>query len=410
MTLSSASINKKRRTPSPQFWGAGKGQERQKPFLWLPQNWGLGGSSRASFTFSVALAGLGLLVCAGCADHAAPQPPRTVSGYASLSVLVQSRPGWRGLQRYDAALARLDGEVRSLPAAAGQADPKLAVLPALTFTGAAGAGGQGTLLTGQRLSAIEASLVSDLEDRRQMARAEQIRRQQELWRREARRLFPVPARTAEIGSDLDLQLLEANVAALSQTLAHWDNSVPPAPKLVQLKRKVEADRTRLQALIAGRIQTREAARAARAEMIKQTRQARLDYVSAQDAALSARLQAEDDRALSSRTLHLGTERQALLTALAAPEPAAVPAAGNTGVLALPRGPAALPATLSADSLRAARASLLAQRGRWAQYLYDDTRASAQDAAGKKHWNLTFGPPRPGDRNLTADLEQALGQG
>lgn len=346
---------------------------------------------------------------AGCANKPQPALPKTVYGYADLSVLVRSRPGWAGLQRYDAALARLDAEVRALPPA-GQTDPKLAVLPALALAAGPGGAPPDTLRISRRLSATESSLLGSLDDRRKMARAEQIRRQQELWRRDARRLFPVPVRTAEIGTDLDLQLLEANVAALTQTLDHWDNSVPPAPKLVALRRKVEKDRARLQALIASRIQTREAARAARADAIKQTRQARLHYVSAQEAALSEKLQTADTRALGTRAQNLGTERQALLAALAAPEGAAVPASGNAGTLVLPRGPGTGPATLSASSLRTARAALLAQRGRWVQYLYDDTRASALDAAGKKHWNLTFGPARPGDRNLTADVEQALSKG
>lgn len=358
----------------------------------------------------LALAGLGLfLVCgAGCANRSAPKEPRTVYGYADLNTLVRSRPGWSGLQRYDAALARLDAEARGLPPA-GQPDPKLAVLPALTVGAATNTAG-GMARIGPRLSAVEASLIASLDSRRKMARAEQVRRQQELWRRDARRLFPVPARTAEISSDLTLQMLQTNVAALSQTLSHWDNSVPPAPRLVRLKAKVEADRARLEALIAARIETREAARAARTEAIHQTRQARRDYIAAQGAALTARLQAEDARALGLRTLHLGRERQALLAALAEPESVAVPAAGDAGAIILPRSPGALPPSLSADSLRAARTSLLAQRGRWVQYLYDDTRASALDAAGNKHWNITFGPPRPGDRDLTADLEQALGQG
>ena len=357
------------------------------------------------------LAGIGLLACgAGCADHAAPKPPRTVYGYADLNALVRSRPGWTGLQRYDAALARLDAEARDLPPA-GQPDPKLAVLPSLTGeNGSEAETAGGAAQIGPRLSAVEASLIASLDRRRKMARAEQVRRQQELWRRDARRLFPVPTRTAEINSDLTLQLLQANVAALSQTLSHWDNSVPPAPRLALLRKKVEADRARLQALIAERIETREAARAARAEAIRQTRQARLDYVAVQGAALASRLQAEDARALGLRTFNLGRERQALLLALAAPEPVSVAAAGDAGTLALPPAPSVFPPSLSAGSLRAARAGLLAQRGRWAQYLYDDTRASALDAAGKKHWNVTFGPPRPGDRDLTTDLKQALGPG
>ena len=357
------------------------------------------------------MAAFGLLALgAGCAEKPSPTPPpRTVYGHADLNALVKSRPGWAGLTRYDLALARLDMESRALPPA-GQPDPKLATLPALALSAGPGAGLKDTLAIGQQLGATEASLLITLEDRRKSARAEQIRRQQELWRRDARRLFPAPVRATEIGTDLDLQLLEANVAALTQTLSHWDNSAPPAPKLTQLKRKVEADKARLEGLIAQRIGTREAARAARANAIMQTRQARLDYAAAQEAALSAKLEAADAHALQARALTLGGERRALLGALAAGEPATVPPTGNAGALSLPRGPDSRAAALSANSLNSARKRLLAQRGRWVEYLYDDTRASALDAAGKRRWNVTFGPVRPGDRDLTAELVHALSSG
>ena len=361
-------------------------------------------------TSKLALAALGLLILgAGCAEKPSPPAPRIVYGHADLDALVRSRPGWSGLQRYDAALARLNAEGQSLPPA-GRPDPKLATLPALALAAGPGTGPQQAVPIGRHLAATEAALLGTLNDRRKAARAEQVRRQQELWRRDARRRFPVPAQTAEVGTDLELQLLEANVAALTQTLLQWDNSAPPAPKLARLKRKVESDKVRLETLIAERIQTRESARAARSAAIMSARQARLDYVSAQGAALSAKLAAQDTRAVQARAASLSRERLALLAALAAPVAASVPAAGNAGAIALPRGPGSGAATLSANSLQAARKNLLAQRGRWVQYLYDDTRASALDAAGKKHWNVTLGPPRPGDRDLTADLAHALARG
>ena len=135
----------------------------------------------------LALAGLGLLVCgAGCANRTVPKAPRTIYGSADLNALVRSRPGWRGLQRYDAALARLDAEARDLPPA-GQPDPKLAVLPALSAGIGGETTGKDTAQIGQHLSAVEMSLLTSLDSRRKMARAEQVRRQQELWRRNARR-------------------------------------------------------------------------------------------------------------------------------------------------------------------------------------------------------------------------------
>ena len=361
-------------------------------------------TNRLALVVAAALCG------AGCAAHHQAAATRTIYGYVDLPALVRRQPGWAGLGQYDAALARLSAAAKLPPA--GQADPKLAILPALP-PAAAGNDAPGKKDAGGiagRLSAVQAGLLRSLEDRRKTARDDQINRQQDLWKRDARKLFPIPTRTAEISSDLTLQLLEANVAALTQTLDHWDLSKPPAPRLARLKQKVEADRDRLNALIASRIQARETARAARLAAIRRQRAARLGYVQAQGDALAARLETEDARVLDSQQRRLSAQRLALLGALARPDPVSVPAAGNAGALRLPSGPGAARASLSAASLQAARTKLLAQRSRWIQYLDDDTRAAALDAAARQHWNITFGPPRRGDRNMTAELERVLATG
>lgn len=346
-------------------------------------------------------------LCSGCAVRHQAAAPRTVYGYADLPALVRRQPGWAGLAQYDAALARLSAAAKLPPS--GLADPKMAILPALPPE-AAGKDAPGAKNAGEiagHLSAVQAGLLAGLNDRRKAARDDQISRQQDLWNRDARKRFAVPARTAEISSDLTLQLLQANVAALTQTLDHWDSSRPPAPRLVRLKLKVEADRDRLKALIAARIAARDTARSSRLSAIRRQRAARVDYVQAQGDALAAHLKAEDARALNSQRQRLSAQRLALLGALARPEPVFVPAAGDAGALTLPGGPGAARPSLSAASLKSARARLLAQRGRWVQYLYEDTRASALDAAARHRWNVTFGPPRRGDRDLTADLERVL---
>ncbi len=348
--------------------------------------------------------------CGGCAAHRQAAAPRTVYGYADLTALVRRQPGWAGLAQYDAALARLSAAAKLPPA--GQADPKMATLPALPLE-AAGEDMTGTKDVSKiagHLSLVQTGLLNSLSERRQMARDDQINRQQDLWKRDARKQFAIPARTAEISSDLTLQLLQANVAALTRTLDHWDDSSPPAPRLVRLKLKVEADRDRLKTLIASRIQARDTARAARLAAIRRQRAARLEYVQAQGDALAAHLETEDARVQGSQQRRLSAQRLALLGALARPEPVSVPAAGDAGALALPGGPGAARASLSAASLKAARVRLLAQRGRWVKYLYEDTRASALDDAARLHWNITFGPPRRGDRDLTADLERVLATG
>ena len=350
-----------------------------------------------------------MLLGGGCAARHTAPTPRTVYGYADLTTLAQHQPAWGGLAQYDAALNRLNAAAKNLPVT-GQG-PKPATLPALTSAPAVSAApaAASQARAARHLRQVQAALIGSLTARRSAARQDQIGRQQDVWQREARRLFPVPARTPEITTDLTLQLLQANVEVLTRTLDHWDNSTPPTPRLDALKQKVLADRNRLEALIAARVQARETARAARLAEIQRQRQARLDYVQAQGSALAAHLAADDERVVNAQKQRLSAQRQTLLDALARPEPASVPAAGDAGVLALP-APGAARATLSAASLDAARATLKAQRGRWVQYVTDDTQAAARDIAAARHWNVTFGPPRPGDRNLTADLERALAQG
>jgi hypothetical protein len=364
-------------------------------------------SNGSTSKFAVFLLGLAL-GSGGCASRPHTAPPKTVYGYADLNSLVRHQPAWSGLAQYDAALVRLTMSARNLPPA-GQADPKMAILPPEAVLGPAPVTANVSGIA-QHLSFVQQTLMDSLRDRRKIARDDQLRRQQELWRREARQSFPTPARTAEISSDLTLQLLQANVETLTQTLNHWDNSTPPAPALDRLRIKVEADKSRLQKLIASRIQTRDTARTARLAAIQHLRQARADYVQTQGALLTAKLETDDARAVSAQKQRLSAQRLALLEALTQPESVSVPAAGNAGALALPHGPQAAPASLSAASLASARAKLTAQRARWVQYVYDDTRASALDAAAQHRWNITFGPPRRGDRDMTIDLERALAKG
>ena len=227
-------------------------QERNLPawffsYARFPHDWGLGGFfSGFEIRSKLAAVLLGLALGSGGCAARRPAAPPTVYGYADLNVLVRRQPGWSGLAQYDSALARLNASARQLPAA-GQPDPKMAVLTALPLA-SMHSGGLGTADVGeiaQHLSLVQQTLLESLNDRREIARADQLRRQQELWRREARRLFPVPARTAEISSDLRLQLLQANVISLTRTLDYWNASKPPAPRLDRLRLKVEADRSRL---------------------------------------------------------------------------------------------------------------------------------------------------------------------
>lgn len=373
------------------------------------RTWSSGSTSR------LALLGAGLaLLGGGCATHTRPAPPPPLRGYVNLDILTRRHPGWGGVSRYDAALERLAAAARSLPPA-DRPDQKIATLPALP-PAPVGAGEALSLAdVGQaksRLSDVQRSLLDGLRSRREMARADQIASQQDGWQRAARQQYPAPTGAVAIQPDLELQLLQANIDALTQTLNSklWRQAPPPAPRREALRAKVEAESARLQVLIAGRAQAREASQARQAEAIRQLQGARVAYVRTQADALESRLRAGDERFIADQQGRLARQRTALLGALALSLPVLVPASGDAGAQTLPKGPDAGRAALAQASLKEAENHLSAQRARWVRHLYDDTMAAARDTASRRNWDVTFGPPRPGDRDLTQPLAQAMRAG
>ena len=350
------------------------------------------------------------LLATGCSQKKTALAP-LLRGTVNLDILIKHHPGWNGVGQYDAALDRLEQASRQLPPA-GQPDEKMAILPALPAGNIAAAGSsvEGLASTISRLNAIKHALLSSLRQRRELERLEQLRLEGELREREANRLFTVATSEKPILPDLDLQLLSASVAALTKTVVNWDLSLPPSPKLDQLRAKVVLDRARLEALVAARAQQREAAAQLQRVEAQSVLNARANYVRSHQLALEARLISEDERLIAAQHARLSSEQNTLLHALAQPEAIEVPAAGNAGVLLLPRGPGIIPARLSQASLTASEQRLRLQRARWLNLLRDDTVSAVQDTAKAQHWEVTFGPPRPGDRDLTDKMTQALTSG
>lgn len=376
----------------------------------LPKTWLSASTSRWALGL-LGAAGAGLtLLTGGCATHTRPALPPPLRGYVNLDALTRQHPGWSGVGRYDAALHRLDATARSLPPTS-RPDGKIATLPALPpASGDSALPVDDRSKSERRLTAVQRSLLDGRRSRRETARADQIRSRQEGWRREARQRYPVLSEKPALQPDLALQLLQANIDTLTRTLDGWKQSVPPAPMREALRAKVEADRARLEALAAARIQARDAAQARGAAEVLRRRQARLAYVQAQGDALAARLRADDERIVAGQQVRLTRQRMALASALAQPESLSIPVAGDAGAQALPKGPEAARAALSRSSLMEAEKRLSAQRARWVRHLYDDTQAAARDAADQRRWDVTFGPPRPGDRDLTSALAQAMKAG
>lgn len=353
------------------------------------------------------------LIGSGCGTQKRPAPP-PIRGYVNLDALVYRHPGWGGVSQYDAALRRLEAAALSLPAA-GRPDEKIAVLPALPPTegvSSTSVPGGDVRRIADHLNSVQQSLLEAVRSRREMARLDQLRGQRDVWRREARLKFPAPTETTAVQPDLELQLLQANIDALTQTLNSklWQQAPPPAPVREALQGKVAADRARLDVLIAERLQKTEALREQYVAERQRMRDGRAVYVQTQAGDLEARLRADDERVIATQHARLAHQRVTLLNALARPTVISVPPEGNTGAEALPQSRGNPQAVLSRTSLMAAVIHLQVQRARWIKYLYDDTQAAARDAAGRRNWEVTFGPPRPGDRDLTQPVAQALASG
>ena len=301
----------------------------------------------------------------------------------------------------------MEQAAEALPQSA-RPDQKMAALPALPPA----AFGMGTpsedqSRIGQRLEAVQAALMESLQARREAARQDEILEQQDVWRREARSRFALSTGETSGAPDLELQVLQANVATLTRTVANWKASLPPAPRLEDLQTKVAAEQVRLAALLAERAQQQKAALAQHQEERQKVRENRAAYVQTQADALATKLEADDAQVVAAQSTRLTEQRSALLAELARPPLASVSSFGFTGAETLPHGPGAATASLSQASLLASEIRLRAQRARWVQFIRVDTQAAAQDTAAKNGWDVTFGPRRPGDRDLTAAMTQAM---
>ncbi len=362
----------------------------------------------ASTSNALVAAALGGVIAAGCA-HPPPSAPAPLRGTVDLDALERHHPGWSGVGQYDAALQHLKLARRvpeSMPADAKMASlPALASLPVFPPEAAP----ESRSGTDQRLETIQYSLISSLRRRRQQERREQERQEREVSRQEASRRFTLSVQRPASANDVELQLLEVSIVALTNTVANWNQSIPPTPRLNAIRRELAQDKVLLETHLAARTAQQAAAATAERDAVQGVADARKAYVRGRQEALEARLAAEDNHLTALQDARLTRERTDLLAALFRPDPRML-FAGNAGPVSLPREPEASPARLSQASLTVSEGQLRAQRARWLQFLRDDTAAAARDTAQNKRWDITFGPPHPGERDLTADMIQALDSG
>lgn len=346
----------------------------------------------------------------GCAsEKAAPSTP-LVRGSVNLAALVQQHPGWRGVRQYDEALRRLQAVARQKAGAAPLGASLGALPPETGLNGVAAASPSDAVLDQAqgRLEGIERTRLQRLRDRREAARQDQLAESRSLWTREARAQFPLPepGDSGPTNPDLAIQLLRLNIQALTDTYDAWSKAKRPAPDLEALHRKIAQEQGQLSRLIDQRAAQQKAVLEARRVALARVREARTQRVETQAAQTEAALRADDERLIAHQQALLSAQLASLMQTGDARRAGLVPPAGDLGAQSL--SALSTPgAALSAQSVQSAVANLEAQRSRWIAFLYDDTRAAAQDAAGRQHWQISFASPQPGERDLTAPMAQAL---
>ena len=257
--------------------------------------------------------------------------------------MVRRHPGWSGVGQYDAALRRLEQAAASLPPP-GQPTRKSRLCPHCRSVAGAAPGRRRQMLSriSRRLDAVQQSLLDGLQ-RPAGDGAGGCSCGSSRMSGGARRVPLCPSRpeASSVAPDLELQLLQANVATLTQTVQLETVPRRPRPSWRQLKAKVAAEQARLDALLAEReTAAGGGADAAFGSACSMSREARAAYVQAQADALAGRLRADDDAGLiAAQSAALDAAASGPAGGLARPPVGGpVPTAGFAGAETLPHGP------------------------------------------------------------------------
>jgi len=353
------------------------------------------------------------LAITGCGKKAAQWLGTPKSGSVDLSRLAPRNPAWSNVVFYDKLIASLP------PVTVGSewTGSKTATLPAVASLGET----RTDLALAQertRLDLVKRREVTELTQRLAEARQYRLRVEGFAWRREQRTKTNadiqrinaeytqrVADRTQQV--DAKLVTLKLQVDALEKLTKLWDPSKPPSPDLVQaradliVKRKqldaaVAQQKALFAALSADHARELEAARKQGAEAVDEIhRQREADYKTADAAEVDkarARLQGSMDNVLDEVS---AAENRSWIDA--SPPPA------KTLAYQWPQPPLG---ELEADRVTEL-SRLTAERQRWIDYVYGDTKRAVADIAAANHWRISYLPSGKKSPDMTAQVAAAL---
>lgn len=354
-------------------------------------------------------------VIAGCAPKS-PRPVAALRGTVDLDRLTPLHPGWSHIGQFDEAMAEVRRGSAQQKSVLG--DITLETLPAMTIAAPSrpdiGLGAERS-----RLEALGKKQLSMLRNRSAVERDLELRRERRLWTVEAEQKYQLRLKDIEsrYAADYDQVIAEQTqeklnlmlqIRALRDTIDHWKLSVPPAPELLRAKQELTDKQARYDAADTHLVATVAAAARRRSDEIAAANADRLGYVDQKHTALEALLKADDARQLEREALRLQAEREGLLAEIGSVETTSAPLVGSLALMTVHE--AQIAGASNARDLRDGERRIAAQRDRWRSFLRDDARIAALDVATTNNWSITFGKPRLGARDLTAEVADALKAG
>lgn len=351
-------------------------------------------------------------IAAGC-GHKAPVWHGTVqSGYVDIGRLAVSDPAWAKVAFCDRMIALLPPPSPSI----AWSVPKPAELPSVPPLGKT----HTDLALDQesrRLEVVRSRQIADLTQRLDESREYQLRVEGFEWRRDQRSKTDaeiqrinadyaqrVAAQTQV--SDTKLINLQMQVDTLEKLTTVWSLAVPGIPQLAAARAELATKKQELDTETAARKNAYDAMRDEYRRQLADAAQQGVDAVQAIRQQRESDYQDADAGAIAKAQFRLQRSMNAVLQEVSAAENRSwIQASPPPAVTAAYRSPQ-LPSDLLTANAVFERARLIAERQRWVDYAYADTKLAVADIAARRHWRISLTKPGMG-RNALGDMTKQV---
>lgn len=362
---------------------------------------------------ALCVAALLLLALTGCSKKAVQWLGTPKSGSVDLSRLAPRNPAWSNVVFYDKMIASLP----PVTVGAQWTGSKAASLPAVVSLGET----KTDLALAQertRLDLVKRREITELTQRLSEARQYRLRVEGFAWRREQRAKTNADIqrinaeytrRVADQTQQVDAQLvtLKLQVDSLEKLTKLWDASKPPSPELVQARADLIVKRRQLDAAVAQQRALFAALSAGHARELEVARKQGAEAVDEIHRQREAEYKAADVAEVEKARARLQGSMDSVLDEVAAAESRswieASPPPAKTLAYQWPQPPLG---ELQADRVTEL-SRLTAERQRWIDYVYGDTKRAVADIAAVNHWQISYLPSGKKSTDMTAQVATAL---